>query len=492
MSKIRNRKYQFKRNNLSLNHGITLISLVVTIILLIILAGIGINLSIGENGLFNKAKYAKEKYLNAQVEEERALNELYEELGLLGDLPKNTPDTKAGTIVETPEKWKTTMNYISGTTGEQVKTTSKVASVYAVAVGNGKEVPVPIGFYYVGGTIESGIVISDNKDDQNKYKGKEDVPAGITLNEDKTLKYELKGNQFVWIPATEQTYKKYDWGTTYRNNIYNTDTSAGELLQIKKYKGFYVGRFEAGLDSNIAELDSRIQHTGVVQTRYNAEGTPQSKAGVIPWMFIDYTKSKKNAESMYDGKIATVQSGLVTGTMWDTMLTWMAGGNSTSTILTNNTWGNHTNTTPEINLGRKGYAFVSGRSWYQDPFDVQWSQSTEENKITKPAGTLNTNYNGKGYLLTTGASEECKLKNLYDVAGNVWEWTEEVAVATTSNGALTGHRVYRGGVATEINPVCYRNHGEVSINSFGLRVPYSALYRLNMNKRGYSSVEKFL
>ncbi|MCI8345291.1 MAG: hypothetical protein HFJ42_04915 [Clostridia bacterium] len=43
------------------NNAITLISLVITIILLIILAGIGINLSIGENGLFSKAKYAKEE-----------------------------------------------------------------------------------------------------------------------------------------------------------------------------------------------------------------------------------------------------------------------------------------------------------------------------------------------------------------------------------------------------------------------------------------------
>ena len=41
--------------------AITLISLVITVILIIILAGIGINLSLGENGLFSKAKYAKEE-----------------------------------------------------------------------------------------------------------------------------------------------------------------------------------------------------------------------------------------------------------------------------------------------------------------------------------------------------------------------------------------------------------------------------------------------
>ncbi len=50
-------------------HAITLISLVITIILLIILAGIGINLSLGENGLFNKAEQAKERYIEAAAKE---------------------------------------------------------------------------------------------------------------------------------------------------------------------------------------------------------------------------------------------------------------------------------------------------------------------------------------------------------------------------------------------------------------------------------------
>lgn len=42
-------------------HGITLIALVITIVILIILAGVAINLTIGENGIFNKAEYAKEQ-----------------------------------------------------------------------------------------------------------------------------------------------------------------------------------------------------------------------------------------------------------------------------------------------------------------------------------------------------------------------------------------------------------------------------------------------
>lgn len=51
------------------NYGITLISLVITIILLIILAGITINLSLGENGIFKKAIEAKNKTEESQARE---------------------------------------------------------------------------------------------------------------------------------------------------------------------------------------------------------------------------------------------------------------------------------------------------------------------------------------------------------------------------------------------------------------------------------------
>ena len=53
--------------------AITLIALVITIVVLIILAGVLINISLGNNGLFNKAKTAKEMYTNAQDYEEEQI-----------------------------------------------------------------------------------------------------------------------------------------------------------------------------------------------------------------------------------------------------------------------------------------------------------------------------------------------------------------------------------------------------------------------------------
>lgn len=71
-------------------NGITLIALVITIIILIILAGVAINLTLGENGIFVKAKYAKEETLKANATEKVKLAILasYDKEGILiyGDI----------------------------------------------------------------------------------------------------------------------------------------------------------------------------------------------------------------------------------------------------------------------------------------------------------------------------------------------------------------------------------------------------------------------
>ena len=338
--------------------GITLISLVITIVLLIILAGIMINIGLGENGLFTRAKEARNKYLTAEKEEEKMLNELYKELGIEEDLPENTQNTEVGTIVKTPEKWKTTMpNYVDVSSGKQVKESYKVSSVYAVAVGNAKEVPVPIDFYYVGGTLESGIVISDNIEDRNKDVGKTDV------------RKELKGNQFVWIPCTVSDYHKISFGeNTYDNAGWDRETNRIELPQIRKYEGFYIGRYEAG----VGTLNKEKEENGTAEEKANPfdytvtfaneaslfnsvgvqtalisgwtwqnynftakkEGTPVDnvsnkatgnivvKADSIPYYHADYYTATEMSERLYENH-KYVKSGLVTGTMWDVMMKYM-------------------------------------------------------------------------------------------------------------------------------------------------------------------------
>ena len=78
--------------------GITLIALVITIVVLIILAGVLINISLGNNGLFNKAKTAKEMYTNAQNYEET-------EIAKMTNSIDGYVDGNRGTVTLTDEEY---------------------------------------------------------------------------------------------------------------------------------------------------------------------------------------------------------------------------------------------------------------------------------------------------------------------------------------------------------------------------------------------------
>ncbi len=455
--------------------GITLIALVVTIIVLIILAGVSINLIFGTNGIINKAKLSKTLTEQASLNEQIALGEIDKELEkYLEGLPENTKDNPqvAGTEVKIPDGWcTTTPAYVSTEDGNVVKKSVKVASVTAVATGNGETVPVPIGFYYVGGTKATGVVISDNPADKNKYASytptgevKEGIPAGVTYNEDGTVnveKSDLKGNQFVWIPCTASEYVKKDWGKS--DVTWERQTNTAELLQIQKYNGFYIARYESGT-SNITlstGINFASQNTATSWLNDNfsirnglnhsVTGKITSKAGEIPYYHADYETALKLSNSMYQTDY--VQSGLVTGTMWDAIMKFIAG--TDETIVTKSSWGNYTDGEVTYTAGKGRYSTVDSNSGAISAF-------------IKNDGAY---HNG---ILTTGITENVKKKNLYDVAGNLWEWTQETAYI---NNTLESYMLRGGsfGLSYTKYTVCYRNSNTVTTTStnYGFR---TALY----------------
>ena len=345
------------------------------------------------------------------------------------NLPENTTETPQdlGTVVAPKENW-------------------NIETVTAISLGNGETVPVPIGFYYVGGDLNTGVIISDNEEDQ--YDGKIDKTTWeYTTN--------LKGNQFVWIPCAEEEYKKCEvWnGTTQSHTIlayggWDKTTYTSELPQIRKYEGFYVARYEAGLAETIPEFTQTQQQTGSNQI-YNKEGIPQSRAGQVPWNFIDWTTSQKNAKSMYNTN--SVSSGLITGTQWDVMLKRIVEKTDlTEADLTNSAnWGNYTNNSIEYK-GRMARGWYSN-SWYLGVFGGETEGKT-------------SNYSSNdGDLLTTGASKQTEKYHIYDVAGSLWEWTDESSFYKAGNINETNiqYHVRRGGSFLNVYstfPACYR-HG---------------------------------
>ena len=451
-----------KKVELKSKRGITLVALVVTIIVLIVLAGVSINLVLGDNGIIQKSKQAKQDYEQSAIDEETQLNEAYAYIAR-DDLPENTPENPQdiGTIVKLPDEWATeTVKYVSTSTGLEATEVTKVATVYAVSVGNGETVPVPINFYYVGGNLNTGVIISDNSDDRYGYNPETKDENDTTL--DKTT-YEyttrLQGNQFVWIPCSTSEYQKSNsWnGTTQTSGTlakanWDTTTPKSELTQIEKYGGFYVARYEAGLASTITEFTTNQKQTGSNQI-YNLDGVPQSKAGVVPWMFIDWEHAKANAESMYNNNY--VSSGLITGTQWDVILNKMVSKNviSASDLTNSSEWGNYRNTTLSYN-GRLAIADnnkTNSNAWTLKPFGSETTGTTSKY----------TSDNTYGDLLTTGASSTTEKYHIFDLAGNLWEWTEE-----DSHWATSGqYRVFRGGSSIHASgayPACYRSYNTVS------------------------------
>ena len=396
--------------NLKSNKAITLIALIITIIILLILAGVSLSIVLGENGLINKAQSSVNKYKESSENEQKLLNSIENYMDLQLKLP--------GEKVDLPDGW-------------------NKDTVDAVLDDKKNTIPVPKNFYYVGGNLDNGVIISDNSADA--YDGKVDKT---------TWEYttSLVGNQFVWIPCTESEYHKTEWESQsqYVYGVYDkSGPSQDEIDKVKKYNGFYVGRYEAGLADTIKEYTGNQLSDGSNSPGYNVEGIPNSKAEKLPWIFISQTNSKANAENMYKNN-SCVTSGLITGTQWDVMLNKFIGTTNANRVTfteadmkNSSKWGNCYNN-DLIYTGRSATLFKNGSSEYISPWgEKQINAETKTNTCTE---------------YTTGASKATESYHIYDVAGNVWEWTEEI-------GQGTAYRVIRGGSCgndQDTSPACCR------------------------------------
>lgn len=351
--------------------GITLIALVVTIVVLLILAGVSLSLVIGNDGIIKRAKEAKNRYAEAQTNEEKQLNELANGI----------------------DEMETGIKKVDGVT-------------------------IPEGYYYVGGTKAKGIVISDNIADKELDKGKENV------------RRDLDGNQWVWVPVEtpSRLYTTVDEGvaldgstgvkttkytnseiisgkarglpgsTSYREPDILTDSTNGDtdaraktagfsslanmaetmvseydemIRSIEKYKGFYIGRYE---------LTANGEKTGATQTCVNG----------VNWYTL-----YKNCTTLAKG--IKVKTRMIWGLQWDATCNWLA---------------------------RSGFDITDSTTW----------------------GNYSTNEQNTGY------SESWKANNIYDFAGNCWEFTQEAGDAY--------RRAVRGG--------CYDNSGSGGPASYRL------------------------
>ena len=397
--------------------GITLIALVVTIVVLLILAGITISLVFSENGIIAKAREAAEKTNQAVINEQAQMNEIarYMENMLNGIGGSTTPEEPEGP--EMPDGWDDT-------------------KVDAVESADNVVVPVPKGYTAseVTGenTVKDGFVI---------YEGEESITDESDIETAQTTR-----NQFVWVPVsnpsemygTDSSGKK--WGklynfsstgitplnwteqdgvmtitTTSGNDSYrepdivSDDSSNGVTLSqletefnamitsVEKYGGFYIGRYETG---NLSQAEA-------VVVKNNSDINNQT------W-YTMYNKSKGVAAN------SNVTTSMIWGCQWDATLRWMYNSGDAE---------------------KKTYTYDS---------------------------TGKGNYGGS--KKATGSNDAYAVNNIYDMAGNVRDWTIEANV--------TSNRVIRGGFydySASNGPASYRSFN-VPTNSYSNSGSRLALY----------------
>ena len=520
--------------------GITLIALVVTIIVLLILAGVSISMLTGQNGILNRASEAKKNteaasdleflqtkayeavtnyYVKGQTgsENEYILEELGKVSGVetsvsqgtvkyngktydISEIIGNTSEQKA---IEKEEGLTQITAATATDAGDKAilsetdsDKNAKVRMIIVEETTNGGKVKavIPSGFYYVTGKPSTGLVISDKfDDDDNNSKG---------------------GNQFVWVPCNggKATYQKHTyakanvndlsgstedegngkWRTYYYRNYSDWQDNGGDSTSVTKYGGFYIARYEAGVASNAdfyANSDGAKYE--VNDKKNNSEYIPVSKKNNQSWNYISQESAKAVSAKMYDK--AVVKSQLVDGYAWDTTVEWMS--KSIDGIANDSTAkGNYANNTGKV-INNALYAIHRLTIRNSDGAWIGWSPNTTYKKgnVTTSARAMtteernkytfkNNTYDDSTYRyniyteLATGSLEDANINNIYDMAGNMWEWTTETGKHDSKDTDATNYAVLRGGSFGSnggVAPVSRRDGGirvDACDVSFGFRV----------------------
>ena len=401
------------------NKGITLVALVVTIVVLLILAGVSINLVLGNNGIIAKAKEAQRKSAEASQNDLIGMNELAQQLeeqinGSAGSGSGNGGAGGSGAGTKVP-----------------AEATAETAPYFPDNTFTKKE-----------GTIDTGLVIQDASGNEYVWVV---VPKSLynnTAYNSNNAKKPSSSTDYANIEYCLQQYTAtYRKGTSY-SDVYYADTANegwfedetaynnlknSMLKSVYENGGFYVGRYEAGIGTNRTSIEAKVDGKYPVPTT-----VPVTKADAYPYTYVTRTQAQNLATSVNSGSRT---SSLMFGVQWDLVLAFMSKDTAKVTdtsILTSNstTIGNYRNSTFDLNRGKYVQNGKLGNPWKN--FDSALDSIVVSNETTGKMKKTEQSSSSNSILLTTGGTEQNKVMNLYDIAGNVWEWTLE----KTSRGSL--------------------------------------------------------
>ncbi len=409
------------------NKGITLVALVVTIVVLLILAGVSINLVLGNNGIIAKAKDAETKSAEASQNDLKGMNSLIEQME--SALNGSGNGTGGGSDTKVP-----------------AEATAETAPYFPDSTFTKKE-----------GTIDTGLVIQDASGNEyvwvvvpkslynkaaynNNTKNRPSSSTDYANIEYCLQQYTATYRQDGWSDTYEADDKNVGWfaDATAYNNLKNS-----MLKSVYENGGFYVGRYEAGIAENRTSK-SATNSDG----KYTIEGmpTPLSKANAYPYNYVTRTQAKVLAEKIkYTNVDKSYTGSLMFGVQWDLVLAFMSKDTAkvTSTsILTSNstTIGNYYDNLWTITNANAQYSTNYGSTFTACPNPYE----------KKSASSI---------LLTTGADSGFSVQNIYDIAGNVWEWTLEKTSYDSRPCAERGGSCYGGG---SDYPAAYRSSDDTT------------------------------
>ena len=283
--------------------GITLIALVITIIILLILAGISIS-ALTNQGLFKNAKIAQNATEKAEKEQGQRLNEYEDEINkYLGNSKDESKDDTKGTTVEEAIKKNVALSTTDNTELKDAKN---------------NKIVVPAGFKIVEGatTVDKGIVIEDVTETATKGSQFVWVPVGtITKADGTTVTITLGRYDFDATTGKESaysgTYVEEDsndsstlkkWGNTIAKNITNFKNS------VSANGGYYIGKYEARTATTRITKDNAL-------TQITEKGTENV------YNYVTQLQAAQLSQNMYNSDKFT--SDLMNSYAWDTAIVFI-------------------------------------------------------------------------------------------------------------------------------------------------------------------------
>ena len=299
--------------------GITLVVLIITVVIMLILAAVTINVTLGEGGILDQgildqARLAKAITTNSTKSEQEALNSLMQEFSnIMGEdseiiPPETGGNNETGGDIEEPD----VPDDIAGLRPEVGEPVEILDNTITVKDDLQNNVVIPGGFGIAsdsGTRVEEGIVIEDASGNQFVWIPTGTYNVSTSINSSRQLKNNLSRRTFTSSNATEvsgdSAIESYFYGEGDSRSV-----ASGQIAAFKASAestanggkgGFYIGRYEQGTGNVI-------------------------KAGVTPWTDMTRDVAKAQAELVCDDN-DNVESELISSYAWDTALNFICQTN---------------------------------------------------------------------------------------------------------------------------------------------------------------------